>query len=73
MDASKSWTLIYADAVVSTFTNDLPKSREIEGAKLTQPSADTALCDIYDLNGKGMLERQPGGGRSTSYGLTSID
>jgi Fic family protein len=42
-------------------------------AKLTKSSADTALRDINDLIGKGMLERQPGGGRSTSYGLTSID
>lgn len=42
-------------------------------AKLTKSSADTALRDINDLIVKGMLERQPGGGRSTSYGLTSID
>jgi len=38
-------------------------------AKLTQTSADTALRDISDLVQRGILVRDPGGGRSTSYSL----
>ena len=36
-------------------------------AKLTKASQDTALRDITDLIEKGVLERGPAGGRSTSY------
>ncbi|MCA9438770.1 MAG: Fic family protein, partial [Candidatus Omnitrophica bacterium] len=42
-------------------------------ATLTKSSPDTALRDINDLIGKGILVREPGGGRSTSYAITSID
>ncbi|MCA9449221.1 MAG: DUF4172 domain-containing protein, partial [Candidatus Omnitrophica bacterium] len=42
-------------------------------ATLTKSSPDTALRDINDLIGKGTLVREPGGGRSTSYAITSID
>ena len=42
-------------------------------AKLTKCSPDTALRDINDLIGKGILMREPGGGRSTSYALTKVD
>lgn len=38
-------------------------------AKLTKTSNDTALRDIQDLMGKGILLRDEGGGRSTSYSL----
>lgn len=38
-------------------------------AKITKTSQDTALRDINDLIGRGVLEREPGGGRSTSYSL----
>ncbi|MEZ5973639.1 MAG: hypothetical protein R3E96_02000 [Planctomycetota bacterium] len=41
-------------------------------AKLTKTSADTALRDINDLISKGILEREPEGGRSTSYVLAPI-
>ena len=42
-------------------------------AKLTKSSPDTALRDINDLINKGILVREPGGGRSTSYALASIE
>lgn len=38
-------------------------------AKMTKTSPDTALRDIQDLINKGMLEKDPTGGRSTSYTL----
>ena len=38
-------------------------------AKLTKSSPDTALRDINDLVQDGILVRNPGGGRSTSYSL----
>jgi Fic family protein len=36
-------------------------------AKIVKSSPDTALRDIQDLIEKGILEREEGGGRSTSY------
>jgi len=36
---------------------------------LTKASQDTALRDITDLVVRGILIRDPGGGRSTSYSL----
>jgi Fic family protein len=38
-------------------------------ARLTKSSPDTALRDITDLVKRGILVRNPGGGRSTSYSL----
>ena len=38
-------------------------------AKLAQTSPDTALRDINDLVARGILVRDPAGGRSTSYSL----
>ncbi|MFB6340552.1 hypothetical protein ACE1ET_02465 [Saccharicrinis sp. FJH62] len=40
-------------------------------AKLAKCSPDTALRDIQDLMDKGILEKEPGGGRSTSYTIKS--
>jgi Fic family protein len=42
-------------------------------AKLTKTSHDTALRDIKDMIAKGVLEQEPGGGRSTSYRLAGTD
>ncbi len=39
-------------------------------AKLAKCSQDTALRDIGDLVKRGVLLKEPGGGRSTSYALT---
>ena len=38
-------------------------------AKMTKSSPDTALRDIQDLIEKGILEKEPGGGRNTTYNL----
>ena len=38
-------------------------------AKLNKCSTDTALRDIQDLINKNILDKEPGGGRSTSYQL----
>ncbi len=40
-------------------------------AKLAKCSQDTALRDIAFLVAHGLLARNPGGGRSTSYGLAT--
>ncbi|MEZ6012128.1 MAG: Fic family protein [Hyphomonas sp.] len=50
------------------FTGKLTSSK---WAKITKVSPDTALRDITDLMGRGILEKEPGGGRSTSYILSS--
>jgi len=41
-------------------------------AKMTKSSPDTALRDIQDLIEKGILEKEPGGGRNTTYTLVSL-
>lgn len=38
-------------------------------AKMTKSSPDTALRDIQDLIEKGILQKEPGGGRNTTYAL----
>jgi Fic family protein len=40
-------------------------------AKLAKCSQDTALRDIDDLVARGVLRKDPGGGRSTSYSLAA--
>jgi len=42
-------------------------------AKITKCSQDTAYRDILDLMKRGALQKEPGGGRSTSYSLTIED
>jgi Fic family protein len=42
-------------------------------AKIAKCSQDTALRDILDLVNHGILAKDPGGGRSTSYSLTLLD
>ncbi len=41
-------------------------------AKLAKCSQDTAYRDILDLIGRGVLKKNPGGGRATSYDLADI-
>ena len=41
-------------------------------AALTKSSTDTALRDIQQLVDRGILQRNPGGGRSTSYDLVRV-
>ncbi len=45
------------------------KLTAMKWAKLTKKSPDTALRDITDLLERGILVKDPGGGRSTSYSL----
>lgn len=40
-------------------------------AKITKTSQDSAVRDINDLLERGVLVREPGGGRSTNYMLSS--
>ncbi len=40
--------------------------------KLENTSPDTALRDINDLVARGILKRNEGGGRSTSYSLAHV-
>ena len=42
-------------------------------ARLEKCSPDTALRDINDLLGRGILRKDAGGGRSTSYSLAEVD
>jgi Fic family protein len=42
-------------------------------ATFTKSSPDTALRDITDLVKRGVLVRDPGGGRSTSYSLAQVE
>lgn len=42
-------------------------------AKITKCSQDTAARDIQDLIEKGILLKEPAGGRSTSYVLSGVD
>jgi Fic family protein len=44
----------------------------VKWAMLTKCSHDTALRDIQDLLKKGVLMKNPGGGRSISYSLAII-
>lgn len=41
-------------------------------AKIEKCSHDTALRDIQDLIEQGLLKKDPGGGRSTSYSLNDV-
>lgn len=41
-------------------------------AKMTKCSPDTALRDIQDLMEKGILEKEPGAGRNTTYSLVVL-
>jgi Fic family protein len=42
-------------------------------AQLAKCSADTALRDIRELLGRGILVQKPGSGRSTSYWLAEAE
>jgi Fic family protein len=60
--------------VVSLLLDDfVGKLTTDKWAKLTKTSHDTALRDIKDMITKGVLEQEPGGGRSTSYRLAPTD
>lgn len=56
--------------LLDDFEGDLTTSKY---AKLTKCSNDTALRDIRELLRRGVLVKNPGGGRSTSYRLADPD
>ncbi len=41
-------------------------------ARIKKCSPDTALRDVNELTDQGVLQKDPGGGRSTSYALIEI-
>lgn len=56
--------------VINMLFNDfIGKLTTSKWAKINNCSQDTALRDIHDLMQKGVLRKQQGGGRSTSYEL----
>ena len=48
------------------------KLQSSKWAKITKCSSDTALRDIKDLMGKGILKQEDSGGRSTNYELVDL-
>jgi Fic family protein len=56
--------------VLDGFEGNLTNSK---WAALTKTSNDTALRDIEDLVRRGILVKDAGGGRSTSYSLAGGD
>ena len=60
-------------AIVNRLLNGFEgKLTTTKWGKLAQCSHDTALRDIRDLISRGILEQDPGGGRSTSYSLKEL-
>lgn len=59
--------------MVSTLLDEFyGKLSSTKWAKMTKTSPDTALRDIQDLIEKGILEKEPGGGRNTTYALVKF-
>jgi Fic family protein len=56
--------------LLDEFRGDLTTSKY---AKLANCSNDTALRDVRELLDRGILVKNPGGGRSTSYRLADSD
>jgi DeoR/GlpR family transcriptional regulator of sugar metabolism len=61
-------TASFALAVVAA-VRDASKLTSSKCATIAKTSPDTALRDINDLVRRGLLEKDEGGGRSTSYSL----
>jgi Fic family protein len=59
---------IFLNRLLDGFEGKLTSSK---WAKIAKCSQDTALRDIDDLVKRGILAKQPGGGRSTSYSLVA--
>ena len=58
--------ILMLEKLLDGFTGKLNSTK---WAKINKCSTDTALRDIQDLITKNILEKEPGGGRSTSYFL----
>jgi Fic family protein len=57
------------NSLLDDFFGNLTSSK---WAKMTKSSSDTALRDIQDLIEKGILEKESGGGRNTTYNLAAL-
>ncbi len=57
------------DMINRLFNGFIGKLTSSKWAKIAKCSQDTALRDIDDLVKRGVLAKEPGGGRSTSYAL----
>lgn len=62
-------TLPLINRLLDGFDGKLTSSK---WAKLTKVSPDTALRDISDLVARGVLTKDDGGGRSTSYSIRPL-
>ena len=61
---------VMLNRLLDGFTGKLTSSK---WAKITEVSQDTANRDINDLIDQGILIKEPGGGRSTSYALSGSE
>jgi Fic family protein len=64
----KFW-IKYSSETLNNFLGQLTTSK---WAKIAKCSQDTALRDIQDLINKKILQKNPSGGRSTSYDLVTL-
>ncbi|MGB7450819.1 MAG: Fic family protein [Lysobacterales bacterium] len=78
MDKARFWRRFATESFNERQIKVLNKLMDVFEGKLTSSkwariakcSQDTAYRDILDLVGRGALQKDPGGGRSTSYSLT---
>lgn len=68
--ANDSFNERQRDMVNRLFEGFVGKLTSSKWAKISKCSQDTALRDIDNLVKRGILEKEPGGGRSTSYKLS---
>jgi Fic family protein len=66
-NSSASFNERQRDMINRLFDGFYGKLNTSKWAKIEKCSADTALRDITDLVGRGILKKEAGGGRSTSY------
>lgn len=73
-ERNKTWSFnARQKAMINRLLNGFEgKLTSSKWAKLEKCSQDTAGRDINDLIEKGVLEKEPGGGRSTSYALRAF-
>ena len=65
--------LVGCMVIMSVRGDEATVASNAKWAALTKASSDTALRDIDDLVKRGILVKDEGGGRSTSYSLARLD
>lgn len=73
LHAAETFNERQRDMLMRLLNGFVGKLTSSKWAKIEKCSADTALRDINDLLERGILEKEPGGGRSTSYTLVLSD